>query len=121
MYRSWMMFAALLVMVGCDNATEASAPAPAEAEGGGFAEPLGGYRVVRRCNGLGPASLDLTPRGLSGNYRLLIRGDGDPASYTAVDHLEFSVSWNDDDSAIETARDGLRLYEWRARLTKESG
>ena len=121
MYRSWMMFAALLVMVGCDNATEAPAPAPAEAEGGGFAEPLGGYRVVRRCNGLGPASLDLTPRGLSGNYRLLIRGDGDPASYTAVDHLEFSVSWNDDDSAIETARDGLRLFEWRARLTKESG
>ena len=43
MYRSWMMFAALLVMVGCDNATEAPAPAPAEAEGGGFAEPLGGY------------------------------------------------------------------------------
>ena len=107
MYRSWMMFAALLVMVGCDNATEAPAPAPAE--GGGFAEPLGGYRVVRRCNGLGPASLDLTPRGLSGNYRLLIRGDGDPASYTAVDHLEFSVSWNDDDSAIETAPES----EWR--------
>lgn len=117
MRRVWVLCVVVLMVSGCDQSTGPEV----EGEDDGHNKPSGGYRVEQRCNGLGAAMLDLTARDLSGNYHLLIRGDGDQPGYAAVDHLEFSVSWNDDDSAIETTRDGLTLYEWRVHLTREPG
>lgn len=117
MHRPWTICVALLAIAGCDNTTDASAGT----EGGGIDQPRGGYQVAQRCNGLGPASLDLTATDKSNNYRLLVRGGEQEPRYAAVDDLVVGPSWSDDYSTIETAADGLPLYEWRAQLTKEPG
>lgn len=117
MYRTWTLCVAVLAIAGCDS----GANVPAGPEGERTDRVSGTYRVEQRCNGLGAAAVDFTPRGQGGNYHLLVRGDGETVTYAAVDRLELSPSWNNDNSAIKTASDGLPLYRWNARLTKEPG
>ncbi len=117
MYRTWTFCFALLAIAGCDT----GADAPASSGGERTERVAGTYRVEQRCNGLGAAAVDFTPRGQGGNYHLLVRGGDDDPRYAAVDRLELAPSWNDDNSAIKTTADGLLEYRWTARLTKDAG
>ncbi|EKF73874.1 hypothetical protein A11A3_11713 [Alcanivorax hongdengensis A-11-3] len=117
MYRTWMFCFALYVIAGCDNGVDVQASLDSKPTG----QLTGTYHVERRCNGLGAAAVDFTPRGQGGTYYLLIRGGDGDSSYAAIDHLELSPFWNSDNSDIKTTNDGLLKYRWVARLTKESG
>lgn len=111
MYRSWTGVVALLTLAACDMGP-----------GGETAtKPTGTYHVDQRCNDMGALTLDITPPDTVGYYTLLARGDGPNPSYVAVDRFELGYLWKDDNSDFQTAEDGLPLYEWTARLTKEPG
>lgn len=111
MYRSWTGIIALLALAGCDMDT-----------GGDVAtKPTGTYHVDQRCNDMGPLTLDITPPDTIGFYKLLARSGGPNPSYVAVDRFELGYLWKDDNSDFQTAPDGLPLYEWTARLTKDPG
>ncbi len=113
MKRCWPFFITMLTIAGCDTGTGGDAAV----------KPTGTYSVEQRCNDMGPLTLDLTPPKLVGNYTLLARGGGDTntPSYVAVDRFELGYLWKDDDSDFQKAQDGLPLYTWTARLTKEPG
>lgn len=119
MCRDWTLLAVVLLVSGCDgNATDPSAGA-----GPNDAAPRlsGTYKVEQRCNGLGKAKIDLSPRGRGGNYFLLVRGGDNPPVYTALDRLELDFAWDNDSEAFAVTGDGLPIYNWQARLSKDPG
>ncbi|MEQ8259070.1 MAG: hypothetical protein RH947_02140 [Alcanivorax sp.] len=118
MCRGWTLFIAVLWLGGCGDDTTGS---PVDSEPGSAPRFSGTYQVEQRCNGLGPARVDLTARGRGGNYFLLVRGGDASPVYAAVDRLELDLAWNNDSEAFEEAADGLPIYNWQARPTKDAG
>lgn len=114
----WILLAIVLLMGGCDgNTADVST-----GSGSDEAPRLSGtYKVEQRCNGLGKAKIDLSPRGRGGNYFLLVRGGDNPPVYTALDRLELDLVWDNDNEAFVETGDGLPTYNWQARLSKDPG
>lgn len=117
MCREWTLLIAVF-LVGCDG----GATDPSTGSGPDAAPRLSGtYKAEQRCNGLGQAQIDLSPRGRGGNYLLLVRSGDNPPVYAALDRLELDVAWNNDTDAFAETDDGLPIHNWQARLGKDPG